>query len=816
MAIDGDEYRAAQFWKKFDAACEPLYGGGRGEYLRASLLVFFVTRCTEQTERLAPSLVGLIADVRSSRVRKQDFDRLWDLSLAELFAALDIHQSQRLSNTRVGLPLVDAAVRLPERPDLQEDGDDFGEIFDYRFLPLAASTNDVDARQAHMSGVLANTLRGDGAPLIDGFFSTGELFATAGHARWRNGKKQRRLATIKQVGEFQLETSLRLEIRGVRVQAIERLEHDKRINSFNGFFLIDALHAPPLPQALRRSDPRLIGIADSGTAAQMLHALLNENINFEGVVVVSGVDRSRGPNWVRELRHELVLSHRLVAVIDLPKTRGGARSAWVLGRRDSFNDATLMVNLEVLRASGSKRELGGLAEFSGRLVRAFERAEQESRWATVDTGKDGVRLRQLFEREFASGYKDVPGLCRAVQTDELFDRNLALQASKYIAEPEQRGFLAGINGMPLALQLDASRARVFYVIGNNGEGKSFMLRELAARATSKGGRAVGVASGTFDRFQFPITSLASKHFVYEGARTSSDGTSLKRLSEELCRKLISIHCSYQRLEAFRQVLETLQFARHAYVVPSERPGRGPSLAFAEDVTELSSDVAQNQYMLDEFDVLRRQAAFSRTRDQDGITPFTELSSGEQQVLSLLIKCVASASNGCLMLVDEPEISLHVSWQRLLPLAFRQIAEHFDSNIVVATHSPVVVASAQTDGDRCYAASGQELNELETSLSIESVLFSGFGTYTENNRHVHERCAALVAAAAKRANGLETEGVTFDEMMSELNEMRRTITKTHRVDSASRPLRLIQLARNALQQIRELKGHAQLPSDGDAA
>ncbi len=62
-----------------------------------------------------------------------------------------------------------------------------------------------------------------------------------------------------------------------------------------------------------------------------------------------------------------------------------------------------------------------------------------------------------------------------------------------------------------------------------------------------------------------------------------------------------------------------------------------------------------------------------------------LSAGEKQMLSFL--CYnAFASRSCIF-IDEPEISLHVNWQRLLfPILLKQST---GNQFIVATHSPFI-------------------------------------------------------------------------------------------------------------------------------
>lgn len=65
-----------------------------------------------------------------------------------------------------------------------------------------------------------------------------------------------------------------------------------------------------------------------------------------------------------------------------------------------------------------------------------------------------------------------------------------------------------------------------------------------------------------------------------------------------------------------------------------------------------------------------------------------LSSGERQIVGL-IYAASYMTNGRVVLIDEPEISLHIDWQRkLLSEMVKQLG---DKQLIVCTHSPVVAS-----------------------------------------------------------------------------------------------------------------------------
>ncbi|CAL9510364.1 AAA family ATPase [Streptomyces sp. enrichment culture] len=68
-------------------------------------------------------------------------------------------------------------------------------------------------------------------------------------------------------------------------------------------------------------------------------------------------------------------------------------------------------------------------------------------------------------------------------------------------------------------------------------------------------------------------------------------------------------------------------------------------------------------------------------------PLEALSSGQKQVVRLLVECLAAGPNS--MIVDEPEISMHVDWQHRLVNAMRTINPRVQ--LILATHSPEIMA-----------------------------------------------------------------------------------------------------------------------------
>jgi len=86
----------------------------------------------------------------------------------------------------------------------------------------------------------------------------------------------------------------------------------------------------------------------------------------------------------------------------------------------------------------------------------------------------------------------------------------------------------------------------------------------------------------------------------------------------------------------------------------------------------------------------RENGFRVSIADGGHLELASLSSGEQQEIVLAYGLLFREEPGTLILLDEPELSLHVSWQLDLIPDLLKIAELTDLEFLVATHSPQVI------------------------------------------------------------------------------------------------------------------------------
>lgn len=82
-------------------------------------------------------------------------------------------------------------------------------------------------------------------------------------------------------------------------------------------------------------------------------------------------------------------------------------------------------------------------------------------------------------------------------------------------------------------------------------------------------------------------------------------------------------------------------------------------------------------------------------DQNGtrLLPYS-LSSGEKQLLVILLTLLVQDMKPCAIFMDEPEVSLHIEWQQKLISAVRKMNPN--AQIILTTHSPAVIMDGWMD------------------------------------------------------------------------------------------------------------------------
>ena len=110
-----------------------------------------------------------------------------------------------------------------------------------------------------------------------------------------------------------------------------------------------------------------------------------------------------------------------------------------------------------------------------------------------------------------------------------------------------------------------------------------------------------------------------------------------------------------------------------------------------DQLELFTGIINDKLNFKEIAISREEGIYIKDKDIKGKQiSLSQLSSGEKQEIILFYKLIFETPENTLLLIDEPEISLHIAWQKKFMDDLYEIIKFKKLNVIVATHSPQII------------------------------------------------------------------------------------------------------------------------------
>ena len=150
----------------------------------------------------------------------------------------------------------------------------------------------------------------------------------------------------------------------------------------------------------------------------------------------------------------------------------------------------------------------------------------------------------------------------------------------------------------------------------------------------------------------------------------------------------------------------------------------------------------------------------------------EMSSGEFAMLSMVLSIsTASSDSHTLILIDEPELSLHPNWQMTIIDNLDRALKDQVCHLLIATHSHMLVSDlpmnrssvSQWEKDDDGNLIANRIGENTYGWSAEEVLLKVFKTATDRNRYFGERIAKLLEQ-------MGNDTISKEAVADELNEL----------------------------------------------
>jgi len=116
------------------------------------------------------------------------------------------------------------------------------------------------------------------------------------------------------------------------------------------------------------------------------------------------------------------------------------------------------------------------------------------------------------------------------------------------------------------------------------------------------------------------------------------------------------------------------------------------LSVFEELTnkiDLLVKIINSRFLYKQMSISKMEGFTFETSDGKNISPLS-LSSGEQHELVLFYELLFKVKPNSLILIDEPELSLHVVWQQQFLKDLQEITNLAGFDVLIATHSPQII------------------------------------------------------------------------------------------------------------------------------
>lgn len=105
------------------------------------------------------------------------------------------------------------------------------------------------------------------------------------------------------------------------------------------------------------------------------------------------------------------------------------------------------------------------------------------------------------------------------------------------------------------------------------------------------------------------------------------------------------------------------------------------------------------------DVLFRNSAAEKIKIEN-------LSGGEQEIITKAFSLYLADIRDSIILIDEPESSLHPNWQNRIAPVYQKFADKNNNQVILATHSPHIVSAVPKEQIRILAKDGNTIKLLK--------------------------------------------------------------------------------------------------------
>ena len=161
--------------------------------------------------------------------------------------------------------------------------------------------------------------------------------------------------------------------------------------------------------------------------------------------------------------------------------------------------------------------------------------------------------------------------------------------------------------------------------------------------------------------------------------------------------------------------------------------------------------------------------------------FNDASSGEASILSTLIALIPELEDNSLVVIDEPEISLHPSWQyRYVNLLDRIISKKRGCHIFIATHSHFMISDLPAGRSHIvHLKKGKKstieadyIEEETQGLAAEDILLNVFDMPSTRNYYLSQQVSEALEILASGDKNNQRYKELIDKFNSYLPNLKK--------------------------------------------
>lgn len=232
--------------------------------------------------------------------------------------------------------------------------------------------------------------------------------------------------------------------------------------------------------------------------------------------------------------------------------------------------------------------------------------------------------------------------------------------------------------------------KVNILSGINGVGKSTILNKVVKSVGANG----DIVSHLLNGVHISVSPQDANYIRYDVIRSfdrpliNADmlGEMGANLVTELDWQLFKLQRKYldYQVNIGNRMIAALQSGRPGAAAEAQTLS-GPKKKFQDLIDDLFSDTGKT--------IIRTENEIRFMQIGETLYPY-QLSSGEKQILAILLTVLIEDNKPYVLFMDEPEVSLHVDWQKRLIDLILELNQNVQ--IILTTHSPAVVMNGWMD------------------------------------------------------------------------------------------------------------------------